>query len=152
MRAEKVVDYDYNNGDGVAVTLWVTGCPHKCEGCHNPQLWDKDRGMYEMEALSKIEDALSDPDINKHLSILGGEPLAPYNIKGVTFICKYIREKFPNKEIWLWTGYTVEELDESQREVLEYINVIIDGKFEKDLKIEGKWYGSSNQRMLEIVR
>ena len=109
MKYEKVVDMDLNNGDGIGVTLWVTGCPHHCYGCHNKILWDENRGKEDyIEALNKIRKALSDDRIDKHLSVLGGEPLAPYNIDEVTEIVRIIRQEFPDKKIWLWTGYELE--------------------------------------------
>lgn len=151
MRYERVVDFDYNNGDGIAVTLWLTGCPHKCKGCHNPQLFDPNRGNPDyLEALSKILYALDEDDVDKHLSILGGEPLAPYNIEGVIHICKFIRNRYPNKKIWVWTGYSWEDLDVRQQHLLQYIDYLVDGKFMEDLKIENKWYGSSNQRLIDV--
>ena len=151
MRYERVVDYDFNNGDGIGVSLWVTGCPHCCDGCHNPQLFDPRRGQEGYSsALDKIFKALEDPRIDKHLSILGGEPLAPYNVDGVLEIVKSVRERYPNKEIWLWTGYTIEEMNPRQLEVLEYLNYVVDGKFMKDLKVRNKWFGSSNQRLIKL--
>lgn len=151
MRYEKVVDYDFNNGDGIGVSLWVTGCPHHCSGCHNPQLFDPTRGQEGYSsALDKVLMALEDPRIDKHLSILGGEPLAPYNVDGVIEIVKEIRNRYPNKKIWLWTGYALEELDEKQKEVLQYLDYIIDGRFEKDLKVRNRWYGSSNQKITKL--
>lgn len=151
MRYEKVIDYDFNNGDGIGVSLWVTGCPHKCDGCHNPQLFNPNRGQEgHSSALEKIFKALDDPRVDKHLSILGGEPLASYNVDGVIEILKAVRERYPNKEIWLWTGYVVEELDQKQRQALMYLDHIIDGKYVKELKVRNKWYGSSNQRLISM--
>lgn len=151
MRYERVVDYDFNNGDGIGVSLWVTGCPHKCDGCHNSQLFDPNRGQEgHSSALEKIFKALEDPKIDKHLSILGGEPLAPYNIDGVIEVLKAVRKKYPYKEIWLWTGYTIDELDTKQMEVIPYLDYIIDGRFNKNLKVRNKWYGSSNQRLIKL--
>lgn len=153
MRYEKVVDFDYNNGDGIAVTLWVTGCPHKCKGCHNPQLFNPDRGNDDyMGAVDKILKALSIRRIDKHLSILGGEPLAPYNIEQVIDVCKIVKRKYPNKKIWVWTGYKWEDLDIRQQQLLKYIDYLVDGKFEESLKVENQWYGSSNQRIIDVKR
>ena len=152
MNTVKVVDYDFNNGDGIAVTLWVAGCPHKCEGCHNPQLFNPNIGTNDIEGtIAKIKKGLSDTRVNKHLSILGGEPLAPYNIKGVVKVVREIRREFPDKEIWLWTGYQLDGLDAEQRKVLWCINYLIDGPFIKSKQVIGEWYGSSNQKIYELV-
>ena len=151
MKYEKVVDMDLNNGDGIGVTLWVTGCPHHCYGCHNKILWDENRGKEDyIEALSKIRKALSDDRIDKHLSVLGGEPLAPYNIDEVTEIVRIIRQEFPDKKIWLWTGYELEELNTKQRSILQYLDYIIVGRFDITNKCENRYYGSTNQRLIDL--
>ena len=149
MRWHSVVDYDFNNGNGIGVSLWVCGCPHKCKGCHNPQLFDPNQGhMGHLSALDKIYKALDDPNIDKHLSILGGEPLAPYNVKGVLEIVKAISEKYPKKQIWLWTGYEWDELNEEQMEVFKYVDYMVVGRFIEELKVRNEWFGSSNQKII----
>ena len=151
MKYDSIVDYDYNNGDGIAVTLWVTGCPHRCKGCHNPQLWDKNYGTdFDIEAIDKIMKALSDPDVDKHLSILGGEPLSLDNIEHILQLCNLVKNTFPNKKIWVWTGYKIEDLDNHQKNILDYVDYVIDGKFIEELKVKNEWYGSSNQKIYDI--
>lgn len=151
MRVERIIDYDYNNGDGVGVSVWTTGCPHKCRGCHNKQLWDKERGMADFEEImNKVLKAMGDLDVDKHLAILGGEPLAPYNIQGVKEMCRRVKEQFPNKKIWLWTGYTYEDLNSDQIDCLKYVDTLVDGPFIESRKVEGQWYGSDNQRIIEL--
>lgn len=146
MRVAKVINYDVNNGDGFRVSVWVTGCPIKCAGCHNKDLWNENLGTdYSIEVADKIVELLQDDNI-QGLSILGGEPLAHYNFSGVSHLCDYVKKRVPNKSIWLWTGYTVQE----GSPITEIVDVIIDGQFVEDLKDPKlQWRGSSNQRIIK---
>lgn len=142
-------NYDILNGEGIRCSLWVSGCPHACEGCHNKEFWGKDKG-YKFNPdkhIKKIKDVMEKDNVS--LSVLGGEPLAPYNIEEVTLIVKEIKKEFPNRDIWLWTGYKFEEIKE--KEILKYIDVLVDGKYEEKLNTgEDIWRGSSNQRVINV--
>lgn len=146
MKYAQIDTCDFNNGDGIRVTLWVSGCPLHCKGCHNKQLWNKDYGNeFNKNTLDKIKKLLKNPYISG-LSILGGEPLAPYNIKSVLNIIKIVKAYLPNKDIWLWSGYNEEEIDIQELKEAG-LDVLICGRFEKDKKIDGQYFGSSNQKL-----
>lgn len=136
---------DLINGDGVRTSLWVSGCSHKCKGCFNKKFWSYTSGkLYTEEDQEKLLADLSRPFI-KGLSVLGGEPLDSENIKFVIDILNSVRKKFGgSKDIYLWTGYTFENIPE---EIKILTDVIIDGKFEKDNPTEKKFRGSDNQRL-----
>lgn len=137
---------DFNNGDGIRVTLWVSGCPIRCEGCHNKHTWDKNQGtVYTQDTENKIILNIKNNFISG-LSILGGEPLADYNIDTVLELCKNVK-KHTNKTIWLWSGYTLEEILLKQKNIFEYVDYLICGRYIKNLHIQGKYFGSSNQRI-----
>lgn len=139
-----------SNGEGLRTAVFFSGCPHHCENCFNQELWDSNYGIPYSE---KIEKVIFNT-INEHidgLSILGGEPLSDYNYQTVLQLCKHFKINFPNNTIWLWTGYTIEELKKYDKiEILSYIDTLIDGKFIQDLyDYNLKWRGSSNQRILK---
>ena len=140
---------DFNNGDGIRVTLWVSGCPLHCKGCHNKQLWDKNYGQkFGVATIDKIIELLKNPYISG-LSILGGEPLAPYNIVDVLNAIELVKTYIPNKNIWLWSGYNEDEIDIQELKEVG-LDVLICGRFEEDKKIDGKYFGSSNQKMIKL--
>ena len=150
MNLVSIQDWDLANGEGWNVSVWVSGCPHKCEGCHNAQYWSPDAGVaYRDEEWQTIATALQDNAIKqKNLSILGGEPLAPYNIKGVYNLVTQAKELIPDLKIYLWSGYTLEELkfNELAMKILENVDVLVDGRFVKEKKEpELQLRGSSNQ-------
>ena len=143
---------DINNGEGLVVSLWVSGCPIKCEGCHNEAIWDYTSGEeFTEETLNYLVDLLSDPRVDKGLSILGGEPLAPENYSEVLNVVKHVREKFPTKSIWLWTGYEYSRVE--PLEILNYLDVIITGRYIESLKdTETWWRGSLNQKKIHLTK
>lgn len=148
MRYSGIKSCDINNGDGLRVSFWTQGCPHKCKGCHNPETWCENGGKeFTKETLEMIMNEL---ELGQNLSILGGEPLAEYNIKGVTNMVKKIKESIPNLNIWLWTGYVWEDI--KHLEVIKDINVLIDGEYIEGLKCEGKHFGSNNQRIIDVEK
>ena len=147
----KVDNYDIGNGPGIRVTVWVAGCSHHCEGCHNPDTWKWNQGKpLTDEIVGKILEACDKPYI-QGLSISGGDPFFIKNREGVAYLCKCFREKFgESKTIWLWTGYLFEDIKDL--ECINYLNVVVDGKFDiskKDPRL--KYAGSSNQRVISIV-
>lgn len=153
MRYTKIRPNDVTNGEGIMVSLWTQGCPHHCKGCFNKETWDFNKGKeFKEEQAHEILRLLDDKGVERNLSILGGEPLCPPNIEGVLSLCGFIKERRPKTKIYLWTGYTLEELvKEYSLETFKDIDVMIDGKFDesqKDLTLTMR--GSSNQRILDI--
>ncbi|MGL5711712.1 MAG: anaerobic ribonucleoside-triphosphate reductase activating protein [Cetobacterium sp.] len=139
----KLDSCDVNNGDGVRVVLWLSGCSHKCEGCHNPESWDYNNGnLVTNEVVDQILDMLNNDYIDG-ITISGGDPLHPINRYEVEMLCEIIKNKLPSKTIWIWTGYTIDKIPER---IIELSDYIVDGKYEKDLK-PLKWRGSSNQNV-----
>lgn len=137
------------NGPNWRVSLFVSGCRRGCKGCFNREAWDFTYGQeFTGETLQELV-RLIDNDNIQGLSILGGDPFEPENIDTVYEICKVIKFLRPNKDIWCWTGYSLEDVWEEP--VLKYIDVLVDGKFEQDKKdLRLKWKGSSNQRVIDI--
>ena len=154
MRFSKIKDNDIANGFGITMSFWTQGCPHHCEGCFNKETWNFDLGEeFKKQHLDYIIGNINKNNIRRDLSILGGEPLCPQNVEGVIDLCREFKSHYPNKLIYLWTGYTIEEFNEIQRHVLEYIDVLIDGKFEQDKKnLSIKLRGSSNQRVIDVKK
>lgn len=154
MRYCKIKPNDVANGSGIVVSLWTQGCPHRCEGCHNPETWKYDGGKeFTGEEATYILKCLDADGISRNLSILGGEPLSYINRCGVFALCELIKEHRPETVIYLWTGYTIEELskDEYIKKNLYLIDVLIDGRFEQDKKdLSLKYCGSTNQRVINI--
>jgi len=136
---------DLVNGDGVRTTLWVSGCSHHCAGCFNQKSWSYSYGNpFSDEDLSRVLADMGRPFI-RGLSILGGEPLDPYNINGVTKVIDRVREEFgDSKSIMVWTGYLFEDVDIS---IKKKVDIIMDGKYDKDKPTNKIFRGSDNQRM-----
>lgn len=140
---------DFINGEGVSVSLWMQGCPHRCPGCHNPELWNYNGGVEKTidEVLKEIYAAISANNIQRNFSVLGGEPLCPENIEDVIQIIKNVKASFPNIKVFIWTGYNLDEL--KNKEIFEYTDVLITGRYIQALRdITLKWRGSSNQKIL----
>lgn len=152
LRFSKIKDNDVANGVGITMSLWTQGCPHHCPECFNKETWNYKGGKeFTSDDMQYIIDNIDIHGISRNLSILGGEPLCPENIKGVIDVCKEFKKHFPNKTIYLWTGYVLEDFTAIQSGVLAYIDILIDGRFDvnkKDLLL--KMRGSSNQRIIDI--
>lgn len=144
---------DDANGDGMRCTLFVSGCEMMCKGCHNPESWKLNAGkLYTKEFEDNIIQDLQSPWI-KGLSLSGGHPLHITNFDTVLSLCKRVKNELPDKDIWLWTGYTLEEVqnDMLRRQILDVIDVLVDGKFVLELKNTNlEWRGSSNQRVWKL--
>ena len=146
---------DFINGEGVCVSVWMAGCPHHCPGCHNQHMWNHDDG-YEVDldiTIEKIIHTIQANGLIRNLSILGGEPLASYNIKYTLEIIRRIKTQFPSIKIYLWTGYTYEylldNLDNDIIDILSNIDYLIDGPYIDELRdISLPLRGSKNQRIL----
>lgn len=148
MNFHKYYPVDVINGEGTRCTLFVSGCIHHCRGCYNKSTWKIDSGFPYTEAdEQRIIDDLNDHDIKRQgLSLSGGDPLHPANIPSILKLVKRVKSECPGKDIWLWTGYEKSSLMLEQQEIVSYIDVLIDGKFELDRKDPSlKWRGSSNQ-------
>lgn len=146
MRIHGITYPDINNGLGCRVTLWVSGCIHHCKGCHNSETWDFNSGRaFTDKDKTKLFEILDKPYI-KGLTLSGGDPLCSYN--DILNLVKEVKEKFPTKDIWLFSGFTMDEIKNNYNEILQYIDVIVDGKYVKELKDTSlKFRGSSNQNI-----
>lgn len=171
MNYEKIDKCSLSNGQGVRVVLWVSGCSLECKNCHNPQTWDFNSGIpFTNEAMQEILDCLNKPYISG-LTLSGGHPLEPENIETVEVITRTVKEKFPQKTIWLYTGYTWEYLygiisclknpakhsyipiqtDYSLDKIISLIDVLVDGRYIDELRdITLPFRGSSNQRIVDV--
>lgn len=145
--------------NGISVSFWVQGCPFRCKGCHNQQTWDFNGGLdLPDDYLQKISEAISANGVTRNLSILGGEPLCQQNINLVASIVCYIRSQYSNITIYLWTGYTLSELNNIDNKIslcriLNNIDYLIDGRYNKDLRdVTLKLRGSSNQNVYHITK
>lgn len=158
MRYHDITKDDMKNGDGLRVVLWLAGCEHHCPGCQNPITWDPDDGLeFDDTAKKEIFDQL-DKDYISGITFSGGDPLHPANINGVLELIEEIKQKYPDKTIWLYTGYTWEQLFDSNNkpyskrgEVVQNIDVIVDGMFVQNLlDVNYPWAGSRNQRVILV--
>ena len=150
MRYNKIRKMDIANGPGVRVSIFMQGCAFNCEKCFNPDTHDFKGGKeFTDETINKVLD-LCDHEYVEGLSILGGEPMHPNNIEGTTKLAKAFKEKYPNKNLWVWSGFKFDE-DLKDKEVLNYVDVLVDGRYEDDLHdFTLKWRGSSNQRVINV--
>ncbi|AUG99245.1 anaerobic ribonucleoside-triphosphate reductase-activating protein [Prodigiosinella confusarubida] len=139
---------DVVNGPGTRCTLFVAGCEHQCPGCYNKSTWRLNSGNpFTQEIQDRIIADLQDTVIPRQgISLSGGDPLHPQNVPAILQLVQRIRAECPGKDIWVWTGYVLAELTPEQRQVVDLINVLVDGKFVQDLKDPSLiWHGSSNQ-------
>ena len=156
MRYAGFMPNDFVNGEGVCVSLWTAGCPHRCPGCFNSEIWDYDNGKtVPNDIKGQIVKAISANGIQRNFSVLGGEPLSPQNREFVSDMIKIVRSAYPHIKIYLWSGYTYQELldfnDKNINSILSQINFLIDGRFEEDKKdLTLKLRGSSNQNIIEL--
>lgn len=150
MRYKQILDCSIADGEGVRVVLFVTGCSHHCIGCHNPKCQNENEGkLFTTETLGKLLKLL-DRDYIDGLTLSGGDPLYINNREIIELICQTIKEKLPNKTIWLYTGYRYEEIYDLN--LLKYIDVLVDGKFEMDKRdITLPFRGSSNQKIIKLI-
>ena len=157
----EIKNYDIANGIGVRVTLFVSGCTNRCEGCFQPQTWDFKYGKeFTQDTQRQILDMLS-PDYINGLTVLGGEPFEPANQREILPFLRKVRNTYPSKDIWIFSGFTYGELTsegsycrtEYTDEILRLTDVLVDGRFELDKKdISLQFRGSSNQRIIDVKR
>lgn len=148
MRYAQMREMDISNGTGIGVALFVQGCPLRCKGCFNPSTWDFDGGREWSQEIKKTFFSLIDKPYITRVSILGGEPLAEKNIDDVLDLIRDVKHAFPDKSIWLYTGYTVVWQDIL---LLRMCDVIVDGAYEQEKRdITLPFRGSSNQRIIDV--
>jgi len=146
---------DVVNGEGTRCTLFVSGCEHACKGCYNQSTWRADSGHLYIQALEdQIIADLNDKRIKRRgLTLSGGDPLHPVNVETILQLVKRVRDECPDKDIWLWSGYQLDELSEAQHAVVALVDVLIDGKFEQEKADPALlWRGSSNQIVHRFTR
>ena len=169
MRYAQIRSMDISNGEGVGVALFVQGCHFHCYNCFNTETWDFNGGKtWESKIENKFFELINKPFINR-ISILGGEPLAEENIDNILNLINKIRVLFPKKRIWLYSGYTWDQIMypivtddlnaerdrmiQNRIEIVSQCDVLIDGQFVDELKdITLKWRGSSNQRVIDVKK
>lgn len=149
MNYHNITKSDMLNGEGLRVVLWVAGCNHHCKNCQNPQTHDPNGGIsFDVNAKIEVYKELNKPYI-QGITFSGGDPLYPANRKEVTKLCKDIKKMFPEKDIWCYTGYKYEQV--KALEIMNYIDVLVDGEFVEELKDENyHWAGSTNQRVIRL--
>lgn len=149
MRYHNITTDDMLNGDGLRTVLWVSGCTHRCQGCHNPITWDIDGGIPFDEAAENELFCKLKKDYISGITFSGGDPLHPQNREEITRLARLVRERFPDKTIWLYTGYRWEEI--CDLDIVSLLDVCVDGEFVKscaDPKYH--WAGSTNQRIIDV--
>ena len=161
MNYAAIKKHDIANGPGVRVSLFVSGCSHHCPGCFNPETWDFNYGKpFDSDVINEVLQAI-EPSYIHGFSLLGGEPFEYKNQQGVLPLLKEIKIKFPNKDIWCYSGYDFEKdilgkmIDTwpETKEMLSYIDILVDGEFveaKKDLSL--RFRGSSNQRIIDVQK
>ena len=153
MRYAGIIKNDFSAAPGTSVTFFTQGCPHKCEGCHNPETWDFESGEeVTHDTTLEITEAITANGLHRNLCIMGGEPLCPENQFLTNLIVNSVKEKLPDTKIYLWTGYCLEDLDMSNnriKSILEQVDCLIDGPYDKTKRDVSLFMrGSSNQRIL----
>ena len=150
MRIAGINKNDVVNGEGICVALFTQGCPFHCKGCFNPETWDYNGGKEVpiSDLISDVEAAIAANGVPRNFSILGGEPLIERNLEELKILLSTVKKDFPHITIFLWTGFTIEKLTSAQKEVTQYIDVLIDGQYNEKLRdVSLHLRGSSNQRI-----
>ena len=151
MRYHNITKDDMLNGDGLRVVLWVAGCEHRCPNCQNPVTWDINGGLeFDDSAKKEVFDEL-EKDYISGITFSGGDPLHTLNRKDTGALIEEIAEKFPNKTIWVYSGY--EWQDVKDLPFMKYVDILVDGEFIEKLK-DNKipWRGSSNQKVIDVKK
>ena len=156
MRYASINFNDITAAPGLCVTVFLQGCPHHCPGCHNPTTWDFNGGEESTaETMTEIIEGLNAQNIQRNLCIMGGEPLAPQNTFLTNMIINEVKLRYPDIKIYVWTGYTYEEIqllcDSHVKHILEQADYLIDGRYIEELRdITLEMRGSSNQRIIDL--
>lgn len=169
MNYHNILHDDMRNGSGLRVVLFVSGCSNKCNGCQNPQTWDEKSGIeFDDDAKEEIMNELKHDYIDG-ITFSGGDPLYDNNVESVLSLCKKIKSDFPNKTIWLYTGYKFESilfpvvtddfnidrqnLIDNRRNIMSYVDILVDGKYDDELSdVNYHWAGSTNQRVIDVQK
>lgn len=152
MNYQKLITMDVLNGTGFRTVLFVSGCNHKCDGCYNKDTWNPRNGEpFTDDAMNTLMSMLSDPLIDG-LTLTGGDPLYKDNLVTVLNIVTTVKTKFPNKTIWLWSGFTYDDAlqDPIKKEILSFVDVFVDGRYEKNNKTKKPFRGSDNQNLIRL--
>ena len=151
MKYHKIRKMDIANGPGVRVSVFFQGCAFHCKNCFNSETWDFDKGEeFTDETINTVLDLCNNEHITG-LSILGGEPMHPKNIRGTTKLAKAFKEKYPDKNLWIWSGFLFEQLKD--KDIMNYVDVLVDGQYIDELHdFRLKWRGSSNQRVIDVPK
>lgn len=149
MKYHNITTDDMLNGDGLRVVLWVAGCEHHCPGCQNPETWDEEDGLpYDRAAWEEIIGELKN-DYISGITFSGGDPLHTKNRAQIITIAAKIRQDFPNKTIWVYTGYRWEDVKDIPG--IDYVDVLVDGRFIQSMAdVSYPWAGSTNQRVIDV--
>lgn len=151
MRYHNITKDDMLNGDGLRVVLWVAGCSHCCKECQNPITWDPNGGLEFDEAAREEIFAELKKDYISGITFSGGDPLHINNAFDVTELAREIKERFPDKTIWLYTGAQWQEIEHMK--ILQYLDVLVDGEFQVEKKdVNLHWVGSSNQKVIDVQK
>ena len=151
MKYNTIRQLDIANGKGCRVSIFVSGCEHHCKGCFNPDTWSFEKGKEFTEQTVDLLLKLAEPTYISGLSVLGGEPFHPRNRDEVLQLTKKFKQVYPEKDVWVWTGYLWEEVKDSLPD--SDIDVLVDGRFMEDLKdLRLKYRGSSNQRVIDVQK
>lgn len=155
MNYHNITHDDMNNGDGLRVVLWVAGCSHHCKDCHNPVTWNPSDGIpFGLQDKEELYRELEKEYI-AGITFSGGDPLHPDNRDAVDNLMQAVKRDFPDKTIWVYTGYTWEEVTQSQKmaAMMQSVDVLVDGRFVAELKdVTYPWAGSTNQRVIDVQR
>ncbi|MBR6401692.1 MAG: anaerobic ribonucleoside-triphosphate reductase activating protein [Firmicutes bacterium] len=149
MRYHNITHDDMLNGDGLRTVLWVSGCTHRCEDCQNPVTWDINGGLpFDKAAEEELFRDLS-KDYISGITFSGGDPLHPQNREEIARLAETVKQKFPEKSVWLYTGYLWDDIKDL--EAVRYVDVLVDGPYVKQLRDpQLHWKGSSNQRVIDV--
>ena len=152
MRYNKIRKMDISNGPGVRVSIFMQGCSFNCKNCFNKDTHDFSGGKeFDDSTIERVLELCDNENIDG-LSILGGEPMHPNNIEGTTKLAKAFKEKYPNKSVWTWSGYTYDSYLKD-KEVVKYLDVLVDGQYKDELNNPTlKWRGSENQRVIDVQK
>lgn len=153
MRYAGIIKNDFSAAPGTSVTFFTQGCPHRCEGCHNPETWDFEGGEeVTHDTILEVIEAITANGLHRNLCIMGGEPLCPENQFLTNLIINSVKEKLPDTKIYLWTGYCLKDLDLNNnriKSILEQVDCLIDGPYDKTKRDVSLFMrGSFNQRIL----
>jgi len=146
IRTANIIKGSLVNGDGLRYTIFTQGCPHHCDGCHSSHTWNPNDGHW-VQIIDMLSDIVKNKSMIDGVTFSGGEPLLQYD--KIIFMCKLL--KMFGLNIWLWSGYKMEQISVKYPEILKWVDVIIDGSYEKDKPTNKEWRGSSNQKLWKRI-